>query len=628
VRRLGAARLVSPRRVRALVVAAATASIVTAANASQGAYFSQSWGWVALSFLVPTTVLLILDCVDRPGPLRLAFFGLMGALAVWTALSATWSISSSGSVREAERMLVYLAVGFAVAVVVRRGDGAGLVAGALLGTTVVCSYALATRLFPNVLEAFDSRTNAYRLSAALGYWNSLGLFAAMGVLLALGVVAHARRQWAGVAAATTLPILASTLYFTFSRGAWGALALGFVVMVALDPRRLRLVFASVVVLPATAACTLLASRQVALTTEGSSLPAAARAGHREAAFTIALALCSAALALVARRLASRLFVTRRARRAFDFALVGAVLVAVLGAFVYVGGPDRGLTSLREHFDAAPTGSADQNTRLFSLSNNGRVETIHVAWNEGRSRPLVGTGAGTFEYVWYERRPSQGIVRDAHSLYVETFAELGIVGLALLIAVLTVPFVAALRARRTRFVPVGAAVLAAWAGASALDWHWEMVGVTTTAFLAAACGLVACERGRRVSLRRSVGLAAAGLGCVLSVFAVVSLVGNQALFAGKDAVAGRDWAAAQQDARKASRLLPWSYEPYLVLGDAEAGLGSRGDAIRAYRKAVEIDPRNWVAWLRLAQVERGAQRADAYSEIRRLNPREQGLPGMP
>ena len=51
------------RTQRTWVVAAGVAAIVTAANASQGAYFSQSWGWVALAFLVPTTVLLILDRV-------------------------------------------------------------------------------------------------------------------------------------------------------------------------------------------------------------------------------------------------------------------------------------------------------------------------------------------------------------------------------------------------------------------------------------------------------------------------------------------------------------------------------------------------------------------------------------
>ena len=136
------------RTQRTYVVAAAVAAIVTAANASQGAYFSQSWGWVALAFLVPTTVLLILDRVDVPGRLRVAFAALMVALAVWIGLSAVWSISAPASIREVERALVYVAVALAVALVLRRGDGPAVLAGASTGIVLVVSYGLATRLVP------------------------------------------------------------------------------------------------------------------------------------------------------------------------------------------------------------------------------------------------------------------------------------------------------------------------------------------------------------------------------------------------------------------------------------------------------------------------------------------------
>jgi hypothetical protein len=114
--------------------------------------------------------------------------------------------------------------------------------------------------------------------------------------------------------------------------------------------------------------------------------------------------------------------------------------------------------------------------------------------------------------------------------------------------------------------------------------------------------------------------------LLSVFAVWSLVGNQALYAARDAVARDDWSSARKDARRARALLFWSYEPELVLGDAAAGSGDREGALRAYRDAVAHDPNNWVAWLRLAQVARGSERAAAYDRVRLLNPREEGLPG--
>ena len=129
-----------------------------------------------------------------------------------------------------------------------------------------------------------------------------------------------------------------------------------------------------------------------------------------------------------------------------------------------------------------------------------------------------------------------------------------------------------------------------------------------------------------ALRGRARTALVGVTAVLSVLAVWTLVGNQALFAGREALARKDWSDARDDARRAQALLFWSAEPKLVLGDAEAGLGDREDALRAYRDAVATDPRNWVAWLRLAQVARGAESDAAYDRVRELNPLQEGLPG--
>jgi hypothetical protein len=85
--------------------------------------------------------------------------------------------------------------------------------------------------------------------------------------------------------------------------------------------------------------------------------------------------------------------------------------------------------------------------------------------------------------------------DAHSLYLETAGELGLVGLALLVAALSLPVAAALRARRSRFASTGLAAIVAWGLASAVDWHWEMVGLTVTALIAGSVGMLAVERAR-------------------------------------------------------------------------------------------------------------------------------------
>jgi O-antigen ligase len=607
---------------RTLVVGVGVAAIVTAANASQGAYFSQSWGWVALAFLVPTTVLLILDRVQTPGRLRIAFATLMGALAVWIALSAVWSISTSASVRELERMLAYVAVALAVAFVLRRGDGPAVVGGALLGIALVCSYGLATRLLPDRLHSYDDTINSYRLAQPLGYWNALGILATMGIVVALGVVAHARRRSVAAGAAAVVPVLFLTLYFTFSRGAIAALAIGVVVTTVVDPRRLRYLITVIAMAIPTALCVLYASGHKALTTENATQSAATRDGHHVAAALCAFVLASALAGLGSRALSRRLEVSRRTRRAIDAALVGAAVLGAVIALLALGG----LAGVEDSFDSEPVTGVDLNHRLFSISGNGRDETLRVAWRDWEQHRWLGSGAGSYEYVWYQERPSTQIVRDAHSLYLETGAELGAVGVVGLVAVLLVLLIACVRGRRHRFTAAATGTLIAWMAASALDWHWEMVGVTMTALVVGSVGLIVSERGPTHLLLGRARMAATGALSVLSVLAVWSLVGNQALFAGRDALARKDWADARRDARRAHALLPWSHEPDLVLGDAAAGLGDRERALRAYRDAVAADPRNWVAWLRLAQVARGSERTAAYRRAHQLNPREEGIPG--
>jgi hypothetical protein len=620
---------------RTYVLALAVGALVTAANASQGAYFSQSWGWVALAFLVPTSILLIIDGASAPGRLRASFAVLMVALGVWNVLSATWSISSAASIREAERMLVYVALALAVALVLRRGDGPGVLAGLLVGIVCISSYALGTRLFPDRLHTVPDPAAYNRLAEPLGYWNALGLLAVMGVLLSAGFAAHARRAMLAASAGAVVPLLVLTTYFTFSRGAWAALLVGATATAVLDPRRVRYVSSGLLLVVPSALCVAYASQQDALTIVRATGTDTLDARHRVALVLVIAAMASAILAWSAHRVAARVTIPRTVLRAIGIAAVAFVVLSAVIGVAAAGGPAAGFSKLRNHFGATSAftsavesgrTSVDLNQRLFSVSGSGRAEQLRVAWNAGRDHPLVGNGSGSFEYLWYEHRPDQLVVRDSHSLYMETFAELGIVGVALLGAALLVLVAGSIRARRMRFAGTAFGAFVAWSAAAAIDWHWEMVSVTLTALLAGAVGLVFSEQGAQARLpspARAVLIAA----CVfLSVCAVWSLVGNQALFAGREALLRKNWTEARDHARRARTLLFWSAEPALVLGDAAAGLGDRQGALREYRNAVATDPHSWVAWLRLAQVARGAERADAYRRVRQLNPRQEGLPG--
>lgn len=110
----------------------------------------------------------------------------------------------------------------------------------------------------------------------------------------------------------------------------------------------------------------------------------------------------------------------------------------------------------------------------------------VAWQVVAEEPLAGRGAGTFQLDWVQRGPAEIDVLDAHSLYLEQLAELGLVGLALLLLALAPPLVAALRG------PAARAGLAAATGAyvafllhAGLDWDWELPAVTVAGLLCGA-----------------------------------------------------------------------------------------------------------------------------------------------
>src|SRR5439155_25169898 len=126
--------------------------------------------------------------------------------------------------------LVYPVAALAALLLVRRTTVPQLLLGVWAGIALVCVYALATRLFPDRLGTTTAIVGR-RLAAPIGYWNALGLLAAIGTLLALGLAARARLPVRALAG-SSLVVLVPTLLFTFSRGAWLSLAVGVAVAVA------------------------------------------------------------------------------------------------------------------------------------------------------------------------------------------------------------------------------------------------------------------------------------------------------------------------------------------------------------------------------------------------------------
>ena len=122
----------------------------------------------------------------------------------------------------------------------------------------------------------------------------------------------------------------------------------------------------------------------------------------------------------------------------------------------------------------------------------RIDYWTVALDQWRENLWLGSGAGTFALYWL-REESQSAVLDAHSLYVETLAEVGPVGLTLLVVALSVPIVAAVRFREHPLAGAGAAAYAAYLVHAGLDWDWEMPAVTLAGLLCGV-GLLGAGRG--------------------------------------------------------------------------------------------------------------------------------------
>jgi len=614
-----AAARVAPSAPFALT-AALPFSAVGLTAAINGGYFPTEWGWPMLAFLLVTVFAVLVRERIALGRLELAALGAFAAFGSWTLLSLLWAPSATEPVLSLERLLVYVTFLPAVFLLASRRTASMLPAGVLAAAFAVCAYALATRLFPGRLEAFPP-PDGYQLATPIGYWNGLAILAVMGALVALGFAADAVAPQARALAAGTLPVLLTTLYLTFSRGSWAALALGLAVAFAVERHRLRLVGIVAACTPAAAAAVLLARHAHALTRAGASLGAASSAGHRLAA---ALAVCTAASFAVGWTLTwadRRLRLSAGARRGLVAGLVGACVLAAGGVVVRAGGPVALADRVTHSFRAPlPATGGDLNRRLVSLSSNGRTEYWRVAWREVADRPVLGGGAGSYERFWHRDRRTAYDARNAHSLYLETLAELGPAGLAFLVAALAIPFAALMRVRGELATAGAAAAYAAFLAHAALDWDWQIPAVTLAA-LSCGAALLVCARGDNPGTRLSGRALTAALAALLplAALAIVVQVGNSALARSISAANRQQPAQAERLARTAHDWAPWSSQPWQSLGEAQLAAGDLGDARGSLRHAIRLDRTDWSAWYDLAEASRGNGRERALAEAARLNP---------
>jgi hypothetical protein len=578
----------------------------------------------------------------RFGALGWAALALLGGFVLWTGLAMTWTESAERTASELARVATYggaLALGLLLA----GGRSARpMMNGLACAFAAVAGLAVLSRLHPAWFPANDHADflpeALNRLSYPLNTWNGLASFVAMGLPVLIGAALWARTKAGQAAAAAALPVMGLCIYLTASRG--GAIAAGFGLVATLVVFRDRLAVLATLLTGGAGAAILIASAAQRDALERGEASALA-AGQGDELLWLSVLVCGGvALLQVAIVLAARfarrpaLFMPTPRRTA---AIGGGVALLAALAFVVAGGPGA-LGDAWSEFKALPgevagSGPLTESTtrdvadRLSTVSGNGRWQYWQAAVDAMQTDPVRGIGPGAYEFWWARNATVPGFVRDSHSLYFDTLAETGIVGLVLLLALLGVALVGGtartLRAGDPERLPLAAATVAVavFAVAAAADWVWEVPAVPCALMLLIAVALAARSGDRAGRLPSRLGLGAVAVVAIVAV--AIPLAGTSAVRESQaDAADGR-LGPALSAAASAERA-----QPYAASADLQRALvlelaGDLPRATAAAREASADEPTNWRTWLVRARLEAQAGEAqaavDSYRRARSLNP---------
>jgi tetratricopeptide (TPR) repeat protein len=431
---------------------------------------------------------------------------VFGVFATLTALSIFWSIAPDQTWIEANRTFAYFAV-FAGGVAAGRlfpTSYAVLLRGLLGGIAIVIAYALASRVFP---ESLGGGTEIYaRIGEPFGYWNAVGVTAAIGVVPALWL--GARRSGHQPANALAYPLLALlyvAMFLAFSRGSLVTAGIGVLLWFVFVPLRLRSL--PVFVIPALACAPLLiwALGKDQFTKDNISAAERATVGPELGLLLIAMSLILLAIGLAIGFQGRDWIPSFRLRRR-----TGVIAVAIALAL-----PMMLLTSIALSSRGLPGTVSDRFKELTSeeaKTPGGPQRLIHASSTRGRywrqagrvyeDQPVTGTGTGTFGLSRLHYRKDQLVVQHAHGFVAQTAADLGTLGLIAIFALAGAWFVSAARTtglerhpdRREgspRWWDADRVAMSALAIAaivfgihSAIDWTWFVPGPAVMAIVVA------------------------------------------------------------------------------------------------------------------------------------------------
>jgi hypothetical protein len=458
-----------------------------------GGFYDEPRLWAAIAAWLLVVVAAV--CSPRPLPRRLPGRLALGGLALLAAVvgaSIAWAPLTGTALADFERLLLYAAVAVAATALLGWRRLARVVEPALAaGAAIVIGYALSNRLLPGVIEQAHSVRAGGRLEQPLTYWNAMGALAAIGVVLCARLAGDVRRPIAmRVAAAAATAPLGMGLWLSYSRGALAAVGAGLVMLALLAPERPQL-RSIALALPGAIVCSVVAEMLHGVRSLEGSL------AEREKEGLVMLAVLAVAMALTA---ACQLVLARRERdgrlrtdriglpgRAAGIAAVAVIVVSLVGTAVVV--------VARHGGDGQPAGPAfGATSERFRTFESNRYEYWKVAVGVFADNPLGGGGSGSFLTYWNQRRAIDDGARDAHSLYVETAAELGLAGLLALGLFLGGGAATAVRARRVdpALAAGPIAAVCVWLVHAGVDWDWEMPAVSLLPLLLIAALVATSE----------------------------------------------------------------------------------------------------------------------------------------
>jgi hypothetical protein len=572
-----------------LTAGAGAAAIVVYLAASGGAFGPIDIGrgsfaiWVAIALLVLGGLLpAVRPAVNIRLPLA-AFLLFVG----WVAVSLLWTESAERAVADLTRLALLGGVLVLVAFGLARDAWRSAAAGMAIAVIGVAAIAATSRLFPELFGAAaePSPLAPTRLAYPVEYWNGLAGLSAMAVCAGIGWGVHHGSRRVRALALASVPLSALALYLTYSRGGLLALAAGLACLLFLSRDRRALALGAGVALSASVLVAAVARSQESI--------ASAEGGEGGPVVALTVLGAGALCGWYATRGSRDAGLAAAAPMPLALRVGLAAGLAAVAVAVGTGLSDGGARESRGG-GLIPNPAA----RLGSLETN-RSSLWESAIEAFAEHPAGGLGSGSYE-LWLARDPeAEDLAADAHSLPLETAAELGLPGVIILAVFVWALTRGALRSHRRLkrdsdqgVATVMLAFLVVFLVQSLFDWAWEVAALSVLGLGAGAITIAAGQERRHHGARARPRAAAFVASLAIAFGVVPGLVAAERVDLSERALAAEFTSVATDAAEDAVSAAPWGASGHAQLAEVALASGELETARLAARDAIEREPVNW------------------------------------